>query len=181
MRLRCYDDGDRQNAMIDCGPLLLKYRGLNGRLKIGLVLSGSRGPSWIRSLVEFLRNVPSFERHFCVAGDGQPTASSGLADRLYTWSRSVADPFGEVDLDLGEAVPEAAREAICGRRLDLLCWIPDEIMPEGTCCDLARFGVITIRLGEPSTEPPYWHEVIDQQPLSRAILLLHHASFSRAR
>src|SRR5438309_549270 len=111
MRLRCYDDGDRQNAMIDCGPLLLKFRGLNGRLKIGMVVSGSRSPSWVRSLIEFLRNVPAFELHLFVAGDGvrrPPITSYGLADRLYTWSRSVADPFGEVDLDLGEAVPEAA-------------------------------------------------------------------------
>src|SRR5216684_70809 len=113
MRLRCYDDGDRQNAMIDCGPLLLKYRGLNGRLKIGLVLSGSRGPCWVRSLIEFLRKVPAFELHLFVAGNGtrlKPSPSSGLADRLYNWSRRVADPFGEVDLDLGEAV-----EAICAR------------------------------------------------------------------
>src|SRR5260370_16218793 len=137
-------------AMIDRGPLLLKYRGLNGRLKIGVVFSGSRSPSWVRSLIELLGNVAAFEVHLFVAGNGtrlKPSPSSGLADRLYNWSRRVADPFGELDLDLGEAVPEAAPETIRARQLDLLCWIPDEIMPEGTCCDLARFGVITIRLG----------------------------------
>src|SRR5258707_693726 len=130
----CYDDDDRRNIMIDCGPLLLKYRGLNGRLKIGLVLGGRRSPLWVRTLIEFLGNVPLFEVHFFLAGNGArgtPTTPSGLADRLYTWSRKVADPFGEVDLDLGEAVPEAAREAIRARKLDLLCWIPDEFMPEG--------------------------------------------------
>src|SRR5260370_24867089 len=105
--------------MIDCGPLLLKFRGLNGRLKIGMVLSGSRGPCWVRSLIEFLRNVPAFELHLFVSGSGArrtPTASSGLADRLYTSSRSVADPLVEVVLRFGEAVPEAAPAAICGRR-----------------------------------------------------------------
>src|SRR6266849_1245841 len=106
--------------MIDCGPLLLKYRGLNGRLKIGVVLSGSRSPSWVRSLIELLGNVAAFEVLLFVAGNGtllKPSPSSGLADRLYNWSRRVADPYGQVDLDLGEAV-----EAIRARRLDLLCW-----------------------------------------------------------
>jgi hypothetical protein len=167
--------------MIDCGPLLLKYRGLNGRLKIGLVLSGPCGSSWIRSLVEFLRNVPSFDLHFFVAGDEQPTSSAGLADRLYAWSRRVTDPFGEVDLDLGKAVQEAAPEAIRDRKLDLLCWIADETVPEGDCSDHARFGVVTIRLGEACTKPPYWQEVIDQEPFSRALILWHEKSFERAR
>src|SRR5258708_9017135 len=155
--------------MIDCGPLLLKYRGLNGRLKIGLVLGGSRGPLWVRSLIEFLGNVPSFEVHLFVAGNGARRTlitSSGLADRLYTWSRRVADPFGEVDLDFGETVPEAAQEAIRARKLDLLCCIPDETMPEGSCSDLARFGVVTIQLGEGSTEPPSWQESIAQASVS---------------
>ncbi len=98
-----------------------------------------------------------------------------------TWSRQVADPFGEVDLDLGEAVPEAVREAIRDRKLDLLCWIADETLPKGDCSDLARSGVVTIGLGEACTKPPYWQEVIDQQPFSRAMILWHEKSFERAR
>src|SRR5260370_25593991 len=126
MRFRCYDDGDRRNVMIDCGPLLLKYRGLNGRLKIGLVLGGSRGPLWVRSLIEFLGNVPAFEIHLFVASSAArqpPNTSSGLADRLYTWSRRAADPLGKVHMDLGEAIPQAAPETSRARKMDLLCWI----------------------------------------------------------
>src|SRR5260370_18633853 len=136
MRFRCYDDGDRRIPMIDCGPLLLKYRGLNGLLKIGLVLGGNRSPLWVRSLIDLLRNVPAFELHVFIAGGGArrpPTTSSGLADRLYTWSRRVADPFSEVDLDLGEAVPEAAREAIRARKLSWLCWVPGASIQQASC------------------------------------------------
>jgi hypothetical protein len=170
--------------MIDCGPLLLKHRGLSGRLRIGLVLSGLRGPLWVRSLIEFLRSVPSFEVDLFVAARATartPSSSSGLADRLYKWSRKAADPFGEVELDLGEAIPEAVPEEIRARNLDLLCWIADEIVPEGPCADFARFGVVTIRLGEASTQPPYWQEVIDQQLLSRASVLWHATTFEKAR
>jgi len=178
--------------MIDRGPLLLNYHGLNGsakeRLKIGLVLGGCHGPSWIRSLIELLGNVPSFEVHFFAAdGAAQPptAVSSTLADRLYTWSRRAADPFGGVDLDLGEAVlangAPALREAIRAAKLDLLCWIADEIMPSGPCSELARFGAVTIRLGETSTQPPYWQEVIDRQILSRATIFWHATSFERGR
>src|SRR5260370_1858469 len=148
MRFRCYDDDDRRNIMIDCGHLLLKYRGLNGRLKIGLVLGGRRGPLWVRSLIEFLGNVPGLELHFFIAGNGArrpSTAASGLADRLYTWSRRGADPFGEVDLDLGETVPEAAQETKRARKLGLLFCIPHETIPEGAWSDLARVWLGSIQ------------------------------------
>ncbi len=189
--------------MIDRGSLLLMYRGLEGavqgHLKIGLVVCGARGPLWLQSLLALLRSVTLFEIHLFIAGSGArrtPTTSSGLADRLYAWSRRKADPFGEIDLNLGEAfpafqpvpsgdasnaLPECLRESIRDRKLDLLCWIPEEIMPEGPCSDLARFGVVTIRLGEASTEPPYWQEVIDRQRLSRAMILWHATSFEKAR
>jgi hypothetical protein len=182
--------------MIDRGTLLLDYRGLNDtlqeKLKIGVVLDGPRSPRWVRSLIELLGSVPSFDIHLFLADSDtpRPTTSSGLAARLDTWSRSKADPFGEVDLDLEEAalahaasnpLPEPVREAIRARKLDLLCWIPDEIIAEGSCSDLARFGVLTIRMGETSTKPPYWQEAIDQQLLSHAAILWHATSFEKAR
>jgi hypothetical protein len=173
--------------MID-GTLLLKHRGLDGavpeRLKIGLVVASSRVAAWVHSLVVLLRNVTQFEIHLFTADRGTrrtTSRSSVLAERLYAWSRRNADPFREVDLDFGEPLLEEVREAIRARELDLLCWIPDEIMPEGPCSDLARFGVITLRLGDTSTEPPYWQEVIDRQLLSRATILWHATSFEKAR
>jgi len=176
-------------AMIDRGTLLLNYRGLKDtpreKLRIGIVLEGPRGPLWIRSLIELLGSIPSFDVHLFVADSETPRApatSAGLAGRLYKWSRSKADPFGEVDLDLGEApLPDSMREAIRARKLDLLYWIPEETIPQGSCSDLARFGVITIQLGEASTKPPYWQEVIDRQLLSHATILWHATSFERAR
>ena len=133
--------------MIDCGSLLLKYRGLDGavqgRLKIGLVVCGPRGPLWVQSLLELLRNVTLFDMHLFSAGSGArpaPATSSVLAEHLYTWSRRKADPFGEVDLDSNGDLPAAVRESIRARDLDLLCWIADENIPEGPCSDLARLG-----------------------------------------
>jgi hypothetical protein len=190
---------DNRILMIDRGALLLNYRGLNattqGRLKIGVVVEGPRGPLWVHSLLELLGNVPWFDVHLFVAGSRDPqtsATSSGLAGRLYTWSRGKADPFGEADLHLEEdepvlnnalanPLPESVRDAIRARKLDLLCWIPDEIIPEGPCSDLAQFGVVTIRLGQAFTKPPYWQEVIDRQLLSRAVILWHVASFEKAR
>ncbi|MEY2538335.1 MAG: hypothetical protein QOG67_2075, partial [Verrucomicrobiota bacterium] len=172
--------------MIDPGTLLLKYRGLDGRdrrLKIGLVVDRSRGPEWVQSLTNLLRNVTLFEIHLFIANGASlrtPARSSALAERLHAWSRRHADPFGEVDLDLGEPLPQAVKAVIRARELDLLCWIADE-MPEGPCSDLARFGVITIRLGEASIEPLYWQEVIDRQLLSRATILWHSTTFEKAR
>jgi hypothetical protein len=174
--------------MIDRGTLLLDYRGLNGipqqKLRIGIVLEGLRSPLWVRSLIELLGSIPSFDVHlFVVDSTATPkTTPSGLAGRLYTWSRKTADPFAEVDLDLGEApLPDSSREAIRAQKLDLLCWISEETIPEGSCSDLARFGVITIQLGKASTKPPYWQEVIDRQLLSHTTILWHATSFEKAR
>ncbi len=148
--------------MIDCGSLLLKYRGLDGavqgRLKIGFVVGGARGPLWFHSLLVLLRSVTQFEIHLFSAGSGAcrtPVTSSGLAERLYTWSRRKADPFGEVDLDFDGTLPEAVRESIRARELDLLCWIADESIPEGPCVPIwrdlewSRSGWATHQLNRP--------------------------------
>lgn len=161
--------------MIDRGPLLLNHRGLSqgvhGRLRIGVAVASRRVPWWVRGLVEYLREVPLVDvLPFAVPGGEplDPTTPPWLTARVYAWSRDRFDPFGEVELEVeAESMPGA---------LDLIVWLA-----HGPIASSARFGAVTIRLGELSTEPPYWREVLNRMPTSEAALCWHATSLDRFR
>jgi hypothetical protein len=164
--------------MIDHGPLMLPYRRLgkfNRPLKIGLVLSGSNGPAWIRSVVQYLKSIPEFEVHSIVTAGtrtAEPIAPSWLADRLYAASRRKYDPFAEAALDVDPAPPSG---------MDMLVWLQGEAVPKGPVTELAQLGVFTLQLSDNQTYPPYWREVILREPTSTTILFWHDATFERGR
>jgi hypothetical protein len=162
---------------IDYGPLLLRFRKLpdnQTRLKIGIVLDGRRGPAWVRDLIEYLRGVPNFDVSTTLAGATSPPADSApwLAERLYSASRAKADPFGDVDLGIGEPLQSGA--------VDMSVWL-SSATPEAPCSRVARFGVFTLQLGEERTAPPYWREVIEAEPASSSVIHWHETAFDRAR
>ncbi len=186
-----------RGCMSDYSPLLLRYRKLPDHhpLKIGIVLDRHAGPLWVRDLIDYLKGVPQFELSILLAGEAQrtPSALPWLADRLHATSKRKYDSFREVDFGLGtasrvlrkpgrtvNALHEAARTAIEERKLDMVLWLADA-MPAGPCVTLARFGVFSVQLSDGRSDPPYWREVIEGQPVSCTALLWHATSFERAR
>ncbi len=170
--------------MIDHGPLLLQYR-VGGRLKVGLVTGGRTGPAWVRELIEWIESVPGVEMcRYAWRSEAAPRdAPPWLSGRLYELSRRKFDPFGEAAPNVDGERPVCAADSagIRAAGLDLLIWLDEENWPEGSCGNLARLGALSVGLGEPGGNPPYWSEVLGRAEVSRASLNWHAGSFERAR
>ncbi len=165
--------------MFDHAPLFLGHRKLDERrrFKLGLVVNRGQNPVWVRDIVEYLLGVPQFDISVRESNEPKhvPLAPSWLADRLYTASRRKYDAFAETE---DGAVINSPPDT--GEPVDALFWLASA-RPRGTCAGLARFGVFTLQLGDETTDPPYWREVIEASPISAAVLYWHATSFERGR
>ncbi len=185
--------------MIDPGPLLLPYRkptdAAQQKPRVGIVLGGPQPPAWTATLLAWLRSVRWLDvRPYLLSKESHPAAPSWLAERLYARCRKKFDPFRAVDLAEGdrasglpgdggetESLSFPARHMLEAEGLDLLVWLPETARPAGSCDGLARYGALSVQLGEPSVEPPYWSEVLRGESVSTATLWWHESSFERSR
>ncbi|MEO8990800.1 MAG: hypothetical protein ABI291_10025 [Acidobacteriaceae bacterium] len=131
------------------------------KFRIGIAVDTPNGPAWIRELVDFLMQVPQFEISLCPQKDAVPAAeprASWLAAQLIERSRHQFDPFAP-----GPASPLALAHG--KEKFDLiLCLTP------GTPALGARYGSLSLQLGDRNIHPPYWGEVIARDPVSRVTL-----------
>ena len=161
-----------------------QIRTIAGRLRCGLVISGSRIERWAAATLDLLNATPEIriEAVYCLDHPGSHDRSPGgvLFRRLQAWSNLSAAPLERIDLKTpagtskevlrtssGHVLPEDA-DAIRNKSLDLLIWLESRPLPVD-CSALARHGVWSVCCGDPAmplSTPPYWSEVRDNQPVS---------------
>jgi hypothetical protein len=187
------------------GPSALlwrRYRSLEGQLRIGLLLESVLTESWVANLLSLLFAEPAIriDTVFFLNGAATPCANEqgpSLFRLLHTWSLRAAAPTALVDIQSqiqgvatalirldpsGDIHPEDRRH-IAERQLDVLVLL-DHWPLSGDCTGLARFGVWSLHLGDPSGLtrcPPYWREVYDKDPISAVVLQLHSERFENAK
>jgi hypothetical protein len=166
--------------MTDYGPLLLAWRKPaqeRRRLKIGIAFNGISSPAWIRDVIGYLSGVPLFEVTPVpvkpVIESREPQGPPWLVDRLYSRSRRFFDPFRETGLGVTQDVPQ--------RRFDMLVWLAPNVVPPEPPDRLARFGLFSVQLGEARTYPPYWREIVENEPTSATTVYWHTTSFGQGR
>ena len=131
-------------------------------------------PAWTREFIEFLGRIPQFVISLCSqaarsTNGGTEPRSSWLAARLIERSRRQFDPFAP-------APAKAFAAANASEELDVLLCITPKV-PAVT----ARYGALSLQLGDRNIDPPYWGEVIARDPLSRMILLWQENTFTPTR
>jgi hypothetical protein len=170
------------------------YRSVEGQLKIGVVLQHTgKAPRWVAKLLYLLIAEPAVKLDVVYRLEGiAPTpkpAPSALFRLIQKDSERFTAPLAVVpmvvrpaccfiDVEWDESAcrfTEESRETIEARQLDALVWL-DAVPATGDCGGLARFGVWSFALGDPSrptSEPPYWREIASEEPVSIIALLRH--------
>ena len=173
--------------MIDSGPLLVAYRRPKEPERkdftVGVVLGSRRPPRWTATLLEWMRSVPWLDVRPFVPAERETAAPPWLAARLYAKSQEEFDPFREIGPgeDSGITVAADAAQGWAEDGWNLLVWLSEEERPDTPCAEMARYGVLSVQLGEGSVEPPYWGEAMRGDTVSTATLWWHESSFSRGR
>lgn len=170
------------------------YRSVEGQLKIGVILRhAGKAALWITKLLYLLIAEPAIKLDvvYCLEGIASPSKpkSAAFFRLLQSDSERYSAPLAVVpmvvrpaccfiDVEWDEAkghFNDESRINIAARQLDALVWL-DAVPSVGNCGGLARLGVWSFALGDPSkpaSEPLYWREVAEGEPVSLIALLRH--------
>jgi len=155
-------------------------------LRIGIELDSLDGPAWISEVIARIRSTPEIVLAAAFTASPKPF-SEGLASRLYRrWCAARVQQNLCAIVDLRSAlggVPVQPRtpEATRACALDVLIRLSDE-PGEGRCAGLARLGVWSFLLSDPSRRarrPPYFWEMLRGDSSSAILLCAHDESFDR--
>ncbi len=141
---------------------------------------------WEKELCEWLAGLSGFHVQNLRCGAEEPALRGPRArekpgwlfERLYSRSRTAFDPF--VNVELPRALPWELGQ-ISANPWDVAIWLPSLPLPEGPCAALARFGVLSFRLGLGNRFPPYCDESYRQETVSPVEICWHAETFRRAR
>ena len=170
------------------------YRSVEGQMKIGVVLQhAGKAPVWITKLLYLLIAEPAIKLDVVYRVEGIPASPKPEPPAFFRLmqrdSERYAAPLAVVpivvrpaccfiDVEWDETAGRFTEESsatIRARNLDALIWL-DALPQAGDCGDLARLGVWSFALGDPSkpvSEPPYWREIAEREPVSTIALLRH--------
>lgn len=170
------------------------YRSVGGQLKIGVVLQhAGKAPLWVTKLLYLLIAEPAIKLDvvYCLEGvtpppNPEPPAFFRLLQKdseRYSAPLAIvpmvvrpACCFIDVEWDeIAGRFTDESRSTIQARQLDALVWF-HRIPASGDCGGLARLGVWSFSLGDPSkpiSDPPYWREIADREAVSMIALLRH--------
>ena len=167
------------------------WRGLrkvSGQLKIGLLMrDAERTERWIARVIWLLVAEPSLKLDvvFRLQGAPEPVESSSALFRMvHQASARHFHPFEKVSLagkpaccfvdvqfSAADGFPDESAAKIRKRDLDVLIWLDSEPL-QGDCGELARFGVSSSPASQ-LRRPPYWRDVLDEQPMSVPFVEAH--------
>jgi hypothetical protein len=165
----------------DRSSALLPFRTADGSrppVRVGIAVNGPRPSRWVEALLAFFDSLPGIETRaipVSQAPSERDRTPPWLTDRLYRVNRQKSDPFGPGKLELPPTEP------IENTGCDLVIWLASGGFPAAPPRSVARYGVLTVAMGEKAGAIPYWHEIASGQPWSPTTIYWHDSSFSRRR
>jgi hypothetical protein len=192
-------DATRYSANLEA-HIWRRYWDLDRRLKVGLLVRSCESiRHWMLSVIQLLMGESAVE----LAGlfhlsdmqerDSKPSL---LFQLLFDRNPATEVPFGKVEIPtsllrrawmsldtVNGELSLQSRSRIEKDQLDVLVWLDDEPL-SGSAENLARLGVWSFCLGDPGKPlltPPYWREVVDQDPVSVLVLQRHTKNFGEAQ
>jgi hypothetical protein len=149
-------------------------------LRVGVVCPNRQPQPWVSALLSFLGQLPGIEV-ILLASTGQPRAASArpswLTGRLYSKSREIFDPFGDLAALRGSVLCDNLQAAECG----ILLWLDGAVDPGLHLDSVTRHGACTVRFGKNNRLIPYWDEVANSEATSTIALYWHESSLTRGR
>ena len=163
-------------------------------MRIGVVLEHSgKAPLWVTKLLYLLIAEPAIKLDVVYRLDGTPASPKPEPAAFFRLMRRGSERYAAplaivpmvvrpaccfIDVEWDETAgrfTEESRAIIRARQLDAIVWL-DAIPQAGDCGELARLGVWSFALGDPSkpvSDPPYWREIAEREPVSVIALLRH--------
>lgn len=170
------------------------YRSVEGQLKIGVVLQhAGKAPLWVTKLLYLLIAEPAIKLDVVYRVEGVTPPSRSEPPALFRLLQKDSERYSAplaivpmvvrpaccfIDVEWDESAgrfTSESRSTIQARQLDALIWL-DALPAAGDCAGLARLGVWSFALGDPSkpaSDPPYWREIAECEPVSTIALLRH--------
>jgi hypothetical protein len=146
---------------LERGPLLLDFRSIASRLRVGVVVQGPAAPEWMIEFLDWLCGIEQFDVQVFSAGAEPNLAPPGqLFERIYSRSRRVYDPFRKSAIEV---------QTWTGAASDVVLWLGGRQPAEAG----ARFGVLSLQLGAQEHLPYFWDESAREQVLTEVTVLWH--------